>query len=93
MKRAMTRWHPRLDLDRLLDGLSEDILSATDDEVRQLHGKPIASTAHEVRLLIKAARADRDGMLCDALDEAGREPGAAKRPADMLRRPSHHLRH
>jgi hypothetical protein len=61
--------------------------------VRQMHGRKIASTAREVRLLIKAARADKDEGVTADLDDGLREPGAAPRPAGIPRRPSHHQRH
>lgn len=85
----MTRWHPRRELARLLEALSEDIIAATDDEVRQTHGKAVASTAREVKVLIKAARADKGGGEMMGRDELG----AASRPAGLHRRPSHQQRH
>ncbi|MGJ4940312.1 hypothetical protein ACQR1W_07020 [Bradyrhizobium sp. HKCCYLS1011] len=85
----MTRWHPRLELVRLLEALSEDIIAATDEEIRQLHGRAMSITAHEIKLLIKAARADKGGGVMEGLDE----PGAGLRPAGAQRRPSHHQRH
>ncbi|MCK1627303.1 hypothetical protein IVA98_30080 [Bradyrhizobium sp. 160] len=76
----MTRWHPSLDLARLLEALSDETLAATDGEVRQmsdLQGWKIANTAQEVRELIRVAGADIngnldpnvDGSLNDDLDE------------------------
>ena len=38
----------------MLETLSDDIMTAIDEEVRQMHGRSIAGTAREVRLLIKA---------------------------------------
>jgi hypothetical protein len=67
----VTRWHPRLELARLLEALSEGIIAATDEEVRQMHGRPVASTAREVRSLVKAARADRGGGAIADRDELG----------------------
>ncbi len=54
----MTRWHPALDLARLLNSSSKEVLAATDEEVRQtsaLQGWTIANTARVVREVIKAA--------------------------------------
>lgn len=62
----MTRWHPSLDLARLLEALSDETLAATDGEVRQmsdLQGWKIANTAHEVRELIRAVGTDNNGNL------------------------------
>jgi hypothetical protein len=85
----VTRWHPRLELARLLEALSEDIIAATDDEVRQMHGRAAAGTAREVKLLIKAARTDKGSGAMAGRDELG----AASRPAGLHRRPSHQQRH
>lgn len=57
LEQVMTSWHPSLDLARLLEALSEEIVTATDEEVRQtsgLQGWTIANTALEVRSLIIA---------------------------------------
>ena len=85
----MTRWHPRLELARLLAALSEDIIAADDEEVRQTHGRAFVSTAREVKLLIKAARADQRSGVTAVLDETGAGP----RLAGVPRRPLHHQRH
>jgi hypothetical protein len=101
----VTHWQPRLDLARLIEALSQEILAATDDEVRAstLHGRKIASTAREVILVIKAACAEveevdkdledliKDDLIKD-LDEELAEPGAGPQPTGA-RRPSHHQRH
>jgi hypothetical protein len=81
----VTHWHPRLDLVRLIEALSNEILAASDEEVRAsaTHGRTIASAAREIRLLVEAACADVD------LGSIG--PGAG--PAGALWRPSHHQRH
>jgi hypothetical protein len=99
----VTRWHPHLDLARLIDALSQDILAASDAEVRAstLHGRKIVSTVHEVRSIIKALCADvEDKDLDEAalkdlirdLDDEPADPGAAPQPSGA-RRPSHHQRH
>ncbi|MGC2774155.1 MAG: hypothetical protein WA418_00800 [Bradyrhizobium sp.] len=88
----MTRRHPCRDLTRLLDALSEDIIAATDAEVREMHGRHVASTAREVGQLIKAACADKDEGVGAEVGEILREPGAAPRTAG-LRRQSHQQRH
>jgi hypothetical protein len=101
---VVTRWHPNLDLARLFEALSEEILAATDDEVRASAGpgRKLASAAREVRWLVKAACADADdepdrtfkgpGMEKDP-DSDSIEPGAGARPAGARRRPAHHQRH
>ncbi|WP_454645370.1 hypothetical protein [Bradyrhizobium liaoningense] len=96
----MTRWHPSLDLARLLEALTEEILAATDEEVRQtsgLQGWKIANTANEVRGLITATRADVDGNLDrhfdQGLNENLSEPGAGLRPTRGGRCSSHNQRH
>ncbi|MBR1023994.1 hypothetical protein JQ559_25985 [Bradyrhizobium viridifuturi] len=94
----MTRWHPSLDLARLLEGLSEEILAASDEEVRQtsgLQGWTIANTALDVRDVIKAARADESWSVnrnCD-LNEDPSEPGAGLRPTHGGRGSSQNQRH
>jgi hypothetical protein len=85
----VTRWHPCLELDRLLEALSEDIIAATDEEVRQMHGRAVASTAREVKLLIKATRADTGSGTTAGCNEFG----APLQPAGLPPRPSHQQRH
>ncbi|MGY3610893.1 MULTISPECIES: hypothetical protein [unclassified Bradyrhizobium] len=94
----MTRWHPSLDLARLLEALSKEILAATDKEVRQtsaLQGWTIANTALEVREVIKAAHRDVTGSLDRnfGLNEDLSEPGARLRPPRGGRGSSHNQRH
>ena len=92
----MTGWHPHLDLGRLIEALSEEILAATDAEVRRAsapHGRKIASTAREVRLLIKAARGEVDDNPGQDLNEGTGEPGGGPRPTGILRRVLHYQRH
>jgi hypothetical protein len=84
----VTRWHPRLELARLLEALSEDIIATSDEEVRQMHGKAVASTAREIKLLIRAARIDTRSGVTTGVDETG--TGLLARTP---RRPSHHQRH
>ena len=99
----MTRWQPRLDLARLIDALSQEILAATDAEVRAstLHGRKIASTAREVRQLIQAVCAGAEDKELDEaalrelikdLDDELAEPGTGPQPGGA-RRPTHHQRH
>jgi hypothetical protein len=85
----VTRWHPRLELARLLEALGEDIIAATDEEVREMHGRSVASTAREVKSIIKAARADKWRGVAVGLDDSGAGP----RPIGAPRRPSHQQRH
>jgi hypothetical protein len=77
----------------LLGALGEDIIAAGDDEVAQMHGGPIAGTVREVRLLIQAARSDRNEGLREDLADGLCAPDAGLRPARTTRRLSHHQRH
>ncbi len=81
----MTRWHPRLELARLLEALSDDIIAATDEELREIQGRALAGTARQVRRLIKAAQA-ADGAGTAIGNSSDLRPGP--QPA-----PSHHNRH
>jgi len=59
----MTRWDPHVDLARLLDALSEEIIAATDEEVRHAcvrAGCSITGAPREVRNLIAALSGDTD---------------------------------
>lgn len=90
----MTRWHPSLDLACLLEALSQEILAANDEEVRQtsgLQGWSIANTALEVREVIKAAQGEPNGRL-DRNDNLS-EPEARLRLSRGDRSSSHHQRH
>ena len=90
----MTRWHPSLDLTRLLEELSEEVLAATDEEVLQasgLQGWKIANIAVEVREVIKGARGDVNGSLDQKFDLS--EPGARPRPTHGGRGSTHNQRH
>ncbi len=94
----MTRWHPSLDLAHLLEALSNEILAATDAEVREtsgLQGWTIANTALEVREVIKASHWDVNGSLDRNLgpNEGLSEPGARLRPTRGGRSWSHNQRH
>ncbi|MBV8534610.1 MAG: hypothetical protein JO128_03395, partial [Alphaproteobacteria bacterium] len=90
----------RLELARLIEALSEDILAASDEEVRAAvgPGRKVARDAREVRLLVKAACEDVDGHLDGPGLEKDRaegriEPGAGPRPTGALRRALHLQRH
>lgn len=37
----MMRWHPRLELARPLEALSQDIIAATEEELRQIQDVPL----------------------------------------------------
>jgi len=58
----MSRWDPHADLARLIEALAQDIVAASDEEVRRpYHPAPSCSlheTADEVRSLIAAAMGD-----------------------------------
>jgi hypothetical protein len=56
------QWRPHIDLTRLSTALSEEILAATNQEVRRLHaetGYSIAAAAQDVRDLIAAASGEQ----------------------------------
>ena len=99
----MTRWHPHFDLVHLIEALSEEILAATDEEVRASggHRRTIASAAREVKLLLESACAEADEVLERNLNEGRAKdldddqigPGTGPRPAGAPRRPSHQQRH
>jgi hypothetical protein len=100
---VVTRWHPHFDLVHLIEALSEEILAATDEEVRASGGyrRTTGSAAREVKLLIERACAEVDEDLGRNLNE-GRardlnddliEPGTGPRPAGVPRRPPHFQRH
>ncbi len=81
----MTRWHPHLELARLLEALSDDIIATTDEELREIQGRALAGTARQVRRLVKAAQAaDGAGTAIGSSSDLGLGPKAV---------PSHHNRH
>lgn len=85
----MTRRQPSLELDRLLDALSEEVIAATDDEVRQAH-RSFAVTAGEVSRLIEAARADAEERSGEAVDADLRARRSGRQLTRASRRLSHH---
>jgi len=89
----VTRRQPCLELTRLLDALGDDIVAATDAEVRQMHGRQIENTVREVRQLIRAAWADRDEDVTAGPADGLCKPATGPRPAGAFRRPSYHQRH
>jgi hypothetical protein len=58
----MSRWDPHADLARLVEALAQDIIAASDEEVRQphhwAHRCSVRESAVEVRTLIAAAMED-----------------------------------
>jgi hypothetical protein len=58
----MSRWDPHADFGRLMEALTQDIIAATDEEVRQphygAHRCSVCKSADEVRSLIAAATGD-----------------------------------
>jgi hypothetical protein len=60
----MKGWWPHIDLERLSAALSEEILAATDEDVRAasaVSGHAVAGAAHEVRELIEALNGEQSG--------------------------------
>ena len=98
----MTRWHPPFDLLHLIEALSEEILAATDEEVRASGGprRTFAGAAREVKLLVERACAEADEIVernlnegrAKNLDDDLSEPGTGPRPAGAPRRLPHHQR-
>jgi F420-dependent methylenetetrahydromethanopterin dehydrogenase len=82
----VTRWHSRPELTFLLEALSEDIIAATDEEVRQVHGRSVAAGAREVLRLIQAAREDKNEDLREDLGPDVCPSGAGPGPARAARR-------
>lgn len=79
----MRHWQPDVELDRLLEALGQDLLAATDEEVREVHrttGHALSAAAREVRTLI-ASLDDRP----DEVDARMPLPDAARRLAVFLR--------
>jgi hypothetical protein len=63
MESVVKRWQPHIDLQRLCEAAQEDILAASDEEVRQASlasGLSVARTATEIRNLIAAATGEQD---------------------------------
>jgi hypothetical protein len=62
MELAMSRWDPHADLARLMEALAQDIVGASDEEVRQsVYGAgrcSVTGSADGVRSLIAAAMGD-----------------------------------
>jgi hypothetical protein len=62
MGRDMSRWDPHVDLARLMEALAQDIVGASDEEVRRpYHPAPRCSlheSAEEIRSVIAAAMGD-----------------------------------
>jgi hypothetical protein len=59
----MKNWRPQIDLDRLTAALGEDILGASDEEIRRAYaaaGRSVAHAADGVREQIAAASGDPD---------------------------------
>jgi hypothetical protein len=68
----MRRWQPDLDLDRLLDALETDLLSATEQEIRWAFFEArcsVSLAASEVRELIAGVDRERDGHEFGPRDE------------------------
>ena len=58
----MKNWRPQIDLDRLTAALGEDILAASDEEIRACAtaGRSVAFAADDVRRQIAAASGEPD---------------------------------
>lgn len=85
----MTRWQPCLELHRLLEALSEEILAASDEELRQVHGSRLAVVAGEVSLRIRAARTEAEARSAGDIGAGAAEPGTAARLEGAPPRSSH----
>ena len=61
----MSSWRPQIDLARLLEALANEIVSATDLEVREAHGwdgRAVQATAKEISRMILGNRIDLDDL-------------------------------
>jgi hypothetical protein len=59
----MTNWQPHVDLARLLEGLAEEIVAATEPEILQAcadGGHSVRAAARETRTIIGAVTGDLD---------------------------------
>jgi hypothetical protein len=60
----MTSWHPLTDLTRLLEALAKEVVTATEQDVRQAYGQDghsVRATAKEVsRMIFASDRIDLD---------------------------------
>ena len=59
----MKGWRPHIDLDRLTAALGEDILAASDEEIRRAHavaGRSVVKAADDVREQIALASGEQD---------------------------------
>jgi hypothetical protein len=59
----MKSWRPHIDLERLTAALGEDILAATDEEIRRAYaaaGRSVAGAAGDVKEQIAVADDDKD---------------------------------
>ncbi len=90
----MSRWEPHIDLMRLLEALGNEIVSATEEEVRQAcawDGWSIAMTAKlrckEVRELIDAASGEPDEPEVE-VDKGDIELGTSRRLQSVAERGS-----
>jgi hypothetical protein len=76
----MKSWKPHIDLARLLEALSDEIVAATEEDVRRAcleDGRSIAVAANEVRRMIGAVTddsSDPDANVALVEPAVGREP-------------------
>jgi hypothetical protein len=83
MEPVVKRWQPHVDLRRLCEAAQEDILAASDEEVRQASltcGRSVARTAAEIRSMIADVTGEPD------------EPEGPLSPADTAKRDVHWAR-
>ena len=79
----MTSWHPHMDLARLLEALAEEIVAATEQEVRVAcgqDGRSVRATARDVSRMIFAS---------DRIDPGDPEENIALIEPTMSREPPH----
>ena len=79
----MNRWEPHIDLARLLEALGQEVVAATEQEVREAcveDGRSIRTAAREVRRLIGAVIGDPG------------DPDAGRPPAEAVKSYEHRQR-
>jgi hypothetical protein len=63
MEPVVKRWQPHIDLRRLCEAAQDDILAASDEEVREASlscGRSVARTATEIRSMIATLTGEPD---------------------------------
>jgi hypothetical protein len=81
----MTEWNPHNDLARLLEALSQEIIAASENEVRRACSEDVRSA--------KAAVREVRGLVGAEVGDNGGEIGAGLPPAEIVKSREHRQRH